>query len=548
MIRYIVQNRNFQIPKIIKENQIICVSGGYFGDEAKGKTVADLSDFVEGVARVNSGENAGHTVHMNDKECVFHLIPSGIQTGKPTFIGDNCVMDPINFFHKEIEQLIKNGINYSNLTIGNTFVVMPWHKITDLMRNPNASTGKGMSQIHQEIAAKKALRLEDFLNDEEFLKIKKSYQEWEQILFHKFGGHQNIIRALQRNKIELPEHLRRFLEKENEVGLREIYETIKNTITAEEFPKIGNPRKEMTEILNKGGRILLEGPQSFYLSNIEGTHFSSSTSAQTHPTGILAASGLSPAFETVTINVLKIPSSRVGLGANPSGYVEQDWFSKRNLKKDDLIELSNKLQINFFETYRNFCEAIKSDLDPTQLPYRSSKEWIKNYSFEDRELMLNEALAIASCLHFKEFGTTTGKPRICGSLDLPHLHHMVKYQNKKVTFSCIDRFDGLESIIVVKGYEYVSENTRISNGEVYKFGDKIMVGDELPSEGVLKNCKPIYEVLDGWKTSNGTSHGDEIDQNLGKFFNYVETSTNCRIISFGNGPKTKDMVYIKKVD
>jgi adenylosuccinate synthase len=36
----------------------------------KGKTVANLSPYVDGIARVNSGENAGHTVYYNNKKFV----------------------------------------------------------------------------------------------------------------------------------------------------------------------------------------------------------------------------------------------------------------------------------------------------------------------------------------------------------------------------------------------------------------------------------------------------------------------------------------------
>ena len=48
------------------------------------------------VARVNSGENAGHTVFgETGYKYDFHLCPSGLLTpGKVNMIGPECVMDP----------------------------------------------------------------------------------------------------------------------------------------------------------------------------------------------------------------------------------------------------------------------------------------------------------------------------------------------------------------------------------------------------------------------------------------------------------------------
>ena len=159
-------NNSEIIKQIIDKNQCIVATGGFFGDEAKGKTVDAFSKYVDVIIRTNGGANAGHTVSNNGKKFVFHLMPSAVMTGKPVYIGENCVIDPISFFDEEVSILIENDIDYSNLVIGNSHVVTPLHIFNDKVRNPNASTGKGITGVHEDIVGKRSSRLEDFLNND----------------------------------------------------------------------------------------------------------------------------------------------------------------------------------------------------------------------------------------------------------------------------------------------------------------------------------------------------------------------------------------------
>ena len=56
-----------------------------------------------------------------------------------------------------------------------------------------------------------------------------------------------------------------------------------------------------------------------------------------------------------------------------------------------------------------------------------------------------------------EFGATTGKPRVTGPIDLPHLAHLVKSETPNISVSCLDRFDGLETILAVESYVYTGK-------------------------------------------------------------------------------------------
>lgn len=532
-----VETKKLQAVKnFIGNNQVTCVTGAFFGDEAKGKMVDELSKVSDAIARVNSGENAGHTVYHKSKKFVFHLIPSAIMTGKETFIGENCVMDPINFMKEEVSLLSKNKINYKNLQVGNVFIVHALHKLVDIIHNPNASTGKGMSAVHQDIVGKRAVRLEDFLN-KNYTQLEKSINFWWKYLISQGIYKKSTQQAILANK-KIPLHVKNIIKNKKSIDIQKyIITSITKTIKNKTFPKITNVQNQLTNLVNQNKKVLLEGSQSFFLANTEGTHYSSTTSANTTASGVYASSNMPLNFSIATLNITKVPSSRVGSGANPSGYIEQDWFSKRRLTSNDL----NKLNINFKHSYNAFVNSINQKGHQKENIYLNENN--EPIILQEKKLTTNEALAISSCVKYAEFGATTSKPRVCGTLDLPHLAHTIKYQDKYLSISCLDRLDNLLKVLIITKYIYKGK-TKQSNGKLYKDGMTILAKNDLPNEEILKNCRPIYKKLPGWKTSqpiNKTS----LDKNLNNFLEYIENQTACKIISFGNGPMTNNLVYLK---
>src|SRR5471030_3267603 len=59
------------------QNNIVII-GTQWGDEGKGKIVDWLTESADAVVRYQGGANAGHTLVVNGKKTVLHLIPSGI--------------------------------------------------------------------------------------------------------------------------------------------------------------------------------------------------------------------------------------------------------------------------------------------------------------------------------------------------------------------------------------------------------------------------------------------------------------------------------------
>ena len=87
------------------------IIGAQWGDEGKGKIVDMLSAQSGLIVRFQGGNNAGHTIKVQGKETILHLIPSGIlHEGKNCLIGNGVVLDPFVFL-KEVDELAAKGID-----------------------------------------------------------------------------------------------------------------------------------------------------------------------------------------------------------------------------------------------------------------------------------------------------------------------------------------------------------------------------------------------------------------------------------------------------
>ena len=72
----------------------------------------------------------------------------------------------------------------------------------------------------------------------------------------------------------------------------------------------------------------------------------------------------------------------------------------------------------------------------------------------------------------------------------------------------------------------------------------------MPGENILKHCYPIIKVMDGWKNNpikkGELKEGDLLPKQTIEFLSNIQQYTNSEIISFGDGPETENLVYIKR--
>jgi len=110
----------------------VVIIGAQWGDEGKGKVTDLLAERADAIVRFQGGNNAGHTIVRDGEEFKFHLIPSGIlYADKTCMIGNGVVLDP-RILLGEIDGLRRRGVDVGNLKISaNAHLIMPYHVLLD---------------------------------------------------------------------------------------------------------------------------------------------------------------------------------------------------------------------------------------------------------------------------------------------------------------------------------------------------------------------------------------------------------------------------------
>jgi adenylosuccinate synthase len=127
-----------------------------------------------------------------------------------------------------------------------------------------------------------------------------------------------------------------------------------------------------------------------------------------------------------------------------------------------------------------------------------------------------------------EYGTTTGRPRRIGWLDLV-MGRYAQRINGVTDFALtkLDNYDGLDEIEVCVAYEV--------NGVRH---------DEMPvSQSDFHHAVPVYETLPGWKQDIGGARTfDDLPENAQRFVEFVEARIGARISIVGVGPGREAVV------
>ena len=127
-----------------------------------------------------------------------------------------------------------------------------------------------------------------------------------------------------------------------------------------------------------------------------------------------------------------------------------------------------------------------------------------------------------------EYGATTGRPRRMGWLDLVASRYGCQVQGATdVAFTVLDALGYLDEIPVCVAYEL--DGKRI---------------DEFPVTSKLKHCKPIYQVLPGWKCDiRGIRKYEDLPENCRKYIEFAEKGIGVPFTMISNGPAREDIIY-----
>uniref|UniRef100_A0A671M259 Adenylosuccinate synthetase n=1 Tax=Sinocyclocheilus anshuiensis TaxID=1608454 RepID=A0A671M259_9TELE len=164
-------------PRNDSGNKVTVVLGAQWGDEGKGKVVDLLATESDLVCRCQGGNNAGHTVVVDEKEYDFHLLPSGIINTKCTsFIGNGVVIHLPGLF-EEIDKNEKKGLKgwEKRLVISDrAHIVFDFHQAVDGLQEVQrqaqegqniGTTKKGIGPTYACKASRTGLRICDLMAD-----------------------------------------------------------------------------------------------------------------------------------------------------------------------------------------------------------------------------------------------------------------------------------------------------------------------------------------------------------------------------------------------
>jgi len=289
----------------------IVLLGAQWGDEGKGKATDLLGDKVKYVVRYQGGNNAGHTVVIDQEKYALHLLPSGILT--PTcvpVIGNGVVIDPAVLL-EEIRGLNERGVNTSKLKISiNAHLITPYHRTIDkvterfLGKSKIGTTGRGIGPAYADKINRIGIRVQD-LFDEPILrkKLEGALRDKNQVL----------IKVFNRKGIEVDEVLKEYLE---------YAEVLK--------PYIVDTSLLLNDALGRGEVVLLEGSQGTLLDVDHGT-YPFVTSSNPTAGGASTGSGIGPTKITRVIGIVKAYTTRVGSGPFPTELFDEDGEKLRSV-------------------------------------------------------------------------------------------------------------------------------------------------------------------------------------------------------------------------
>ena len=277
----------------------VVIIGTQWGDEGKGKIVDLLTEDVAAVARFQGGHNAGHTLVIDGKKTVLHLIPSGIlHDGVNCLIGNGVVIS-LSALMLEASKLIENGIPvYDRLKISpGCPIILPSHEALDAAKEKKlggsaiGTTGRGIGPVYEDKVARRALRISDLLDTEKLSSKLSAILDYHNFLLKNYYGVDELI-----------------------------YDEIYNDLLVQRetvLPLIDDISRTLEDLQIQEKNILFEGAQGVFLDIDHGT-YPYVTSSNTVAAAASIGTGLGPKDLTHILGIVKAYTTRVGSGPFPT--------------------------------------------------------------------------------------------------------------------------------------------------------------------------------------------------------------------------------------
>jgi len=277
----------------------VVVIGTQWGDEGKGKVVDLLTDKVHAVVRFQGGHNAGHTLVIEGKKTVLHLIPSGIlHEGVECLIGNGVVLSPEALL-KELTMLEANGVPArERLKISEACtLILPYHIALDQARElargklAIGTTGRGIGPAYEDKISRRGLKVGDMMHRERFAARLGEVLDYHNFtLKHYFKADTVDFQQVLDQGLEMAEILR---------------------------PMVADVTGLLHRYRSEGRNIMFEGAQGTLLDIDHGT-YPYVTSSNPTAGGACTGTGVGPRDIDYVLGITKAYTTRVGAGPFPT--------------------------------------------------------------------------------------------------------------------------------------------------------------------------------------------------------------------------------------
>ena len=408
---------------------VVVIVGAQWGDEGKGKIVDLLTQKAHAVVRWAGGANAGHTLVVEGKKYVTHVIPSGVlRKGVACVLGEGMVIDP-NVLVEEIRTFRGHGLiarDQDLVVAERAHLTLPYHKEMDRLREelPGkiGTTKRGIGPTYESKAARSGIRVGDLMRPERLRALLARNVAEIAPTLQVMGGAAPSVDQIASDYLKLGEEIRPFVRDAS----RFVYDQIR-----------------------AGRNVLFEGAQGVLLDLDHGT-YPFVTSSSTTAGGACSACGIGPTSIDTVMGISKAYATRVGLGAFTT----------------ELLDATGEL-----------------------LRKRGN-----------------------------EFGSTTGRPRRCGWLDIPALRLAI-------------RLSGIGGLAITK-VDVLSGLDRIKICVAYQMNGRRL--EEMPLDlDDLAASQPIYEEMPGWPE---TTDGAELPANAQRYLARISELCGIPIWMTSVGP------------
>lgn len=496
------------------DSKFCVVLGAQWGDEGKGKLVDILAQDVQLCARFNGGANAGHTLMVDGKKYAFHLLPCGmINKSCKNLIGNGVVVH-IPTLLKELDALKE----FDPRAVERVFISTRAHLLFDSHQiidgileaeqgtNSIGTTKRGIGPCYSAKAIRNGLRFGDLLHFDEFERRLRELITWSQKRFGDAREKDTQAQLLLRKALK--EYNTKYaFDPENGAkgGVTSIEEEIERyrKYAALLRTQIVDSVTLIHEDMSRGYKVLVEGANAALLDIDFGT-YPFVTSSSTTIGGVLTGLGVPPRKVDTVIGVVKAYTTRVGHGPFPT-------------------ELQNEAQTmeDHIEEY------VGPDVSVERRGHSSGAYSIKT----GQKVKVGEMLQEVG----HEYGTTTGRRRRCGWLDIA----LVQYSSlingyDSINITKLDVLTGLKTIRIAIAYRN-KQMTEVRLPRGY-----------FPSH--LEDLKEVvceYETLEGWTEDiSKCTQWSELPENAKKYVLRIQELLGIPVSWVGVGPERESMLRV----